>query len=241
MRWLHQVWIRGIQWAIDLNEQILFYPRLRRYYQSTGIQSPTILDVGSNKGQSIIFFRQLYQDARIFGFEPNRLLFQKLEKRWGSDPRILLYPMGVSDHVGELDLQITVTDETSTFEALNLSSEYLKMKARVLGVTPESMVVNRQRVRVLRLADFMHDQQLSRVDILKIDTEGHEYKCLNGLFIGEIPWPEYIQLEVHEDDMYVHREQLRQIPELLRSKGYRQDVVIPHGFGNFSEVIYKRI
>lgn len=233
--------VKVIQWALHLNEAIIFYPRLRRYYRQLGLSSPTILDVGSNKGQSIAFFRQIFGEAKIFGFEPNPVLFNRLQSKWSTDKRVFLSHTGVSEAVGELNLQITVTDETSTFEPLNPDSAYLKMKAQVLGVKPETMVMERHRVKVVRLSDFIREQQLSRVDILKIDTEGHEYKCLKGLFDGNTTLPGYIQLEVHEDDMYINREELRQIPALLQSKGYRRDAIIRHGFGNFSEVIYKRV
>ncbi len=230
-----------IQWAIHLNELLIFYPRLRRYYQNLGLAAPTIPDVGSNKGQSIAFFRQIFGGAQIFGFEPNLVLFNKLISKWNSDKKVFLSPTGVSAAPGELELQITVTDETSTFEPLNPDSAYLRMKSQVLGVKPETIVVERHRVKVVCLSDFIREQKLTKIDILKIDTEGHEYKCLLGLFDGNTVLPEYIQLEVHEDDMYVNREELRQIPELLQSKGYCLDAVIRHGFGNFSEVIYKRI
>jgi FkbM family methyltransferase len=241
MNLLGRIRVGIIQWAIHLNELLIFYPRLKRYYQNLGLSGPTILDVGSNKGQSIAFFRQIFGKAQIFGFEPNPVLFNKLLTEWNSDNKVFLSHVGVSEAPGDLELQITVTDETSTFEPLNPDSDYLKMKAKVLGVKPEEMVVERYRVKVIRLADFIREQQLPRVDILKIDTEGHEYKCLKGLFDGNTVLPEYIQLEVHEDDMYVNREELRQIPELLRTQGYRRDAVIEHGFGNFHEVIYKRI
>ncbi len=233
--------VKAIQIAIHLNEAIIFYPKLRRYYRRLGLASPTILDVGSNKGQSIAFFRQIFREAQIFSFEPNPVLIERLKSEWNSDHRVFLYHTGVSDHQGMLELQVTVTDETSTFEPLNPDSTYLKMKSRVLGVNPETMVTHRHKVRVLRLSDFIREQALRTVHILKIDTEGHEYKCLVGLFEDAAVLPEYIQLEVHEDDMYVNRDELKRIPELLSKHGYRQDAVIAHGFGDFSEVIYKRI
>lgn len=235
------MWVRAIQIAIHLNEAIIFYPKLRRYYRRIGLVSPTILDVGSNKGQSIAFFSQIFRGAQIYGFEPNPVLFEKLKSEWSSDNSIFICHAGVSDHKGMLELQVTVTDETSTFEPLNPDSSYLKMKSRVLGVRPDTMVTHRHMVDVLRLSDFIRERDLSKIHILKIDTEGHEYKCLVGLFEDASVIPDYIQLEVHEDDMYVNREELKRIPELLSKHGYRQDVVISHGFGDFSEVIYKRI
>ncbi len=233
--------VKAIQIAIHLNEAVIFYPKLRRYYRRLRLVSPTILDVGSNKGQSIAFFRQIFRDAQIFGFEPNPELFKRLKSEWNSDNRVFICHAGVSNQKGMLELQVTVTDETSTFEPLNPDSAYLKIKSRVLGVKPATMVTHRHEVEVLPLSDFINEQRLSKIHILKIDTEGHEYKCLAGLFADNNVLPDYIQLEVHEDDMYVNRDELKRIPELLSKYGYRQDAMINHGFGDFSEVIYKRI
>jgi FkbM family methyltransferase len=240
LNWIQKTRVKAIQVAIHLNEAIFFYPKLRRYYRRLVLDSPVILDVGSNKGQSISFFRQIFRDAHIFGFEPNPVLFERLKSEWHADRRVFLCHAGVSNQQGKLSLQVTVTDETSTFEPLNPESSYLKMKSRVLGVNPETIVTHRHEVAVLRLSDFIREQALSKIHILKIDTEGHEYKCLVGLFADAEILPDYIQLEVHEDDMYVNREELKRIPELLSKHGYRQDAVINHGFGDFYEVIYKR-
>lgn len=48
--------------------------------------------------------------------------------------------MGVSYINGELQLKETVTDEMSTFEEFNYHSNYLKMKASVLGISKEKVV-----------------------------------------------------------------------------------------------------
>lgn len=94
------LWVNAIQWAIHVNEQLLFYPKLRRYYKKLGLASPIILDVGSNKGQSIAFFRQIFGEAQIFGFEPNQLLFEKLLSKWNFDKQVFLSHAGVSESAG---------------------------------------------------------------------------------------------------------------------------------------------
>jgi FkbM family methyltransferase len=82
----------------------------------------------------------------------------------------------VSDINGQLELNETVTDETSTFEKLNYESNYLKMKADVLGVKKEDIIKDKYLVDVVRLSDFIKNKNINKIDILKIDTEGQLIK-----------------------------------------------------------------
>ncbi len=230
--------VKIIQALLDIHERIFFYPKLRAFYQKQKeIHQPTILDVGANKGQSIDFFLSLFPDARIFAFEPNPVLFQKLQQEYRENSLIHLVNKGVSNQNGQLELKETVTDETSTFEDLNYESKYLERKAKILGVNKDQLVRKSYWVDVIRLSDFIQEQGITDIHILKIDTEGHEYNCLKGLFLGDIPLIQFIQLEHHNDDMYLQAK--GQSPEkLLEEKGFASFEVIGHGFGNLDERIY---
>lgn len=230
--------VKIIQALLDIHERIFFYPKLRAFYQKQKENhQPTILDVGANKGQSIDFFLSLFPNARIFAFEPNPVLFQKLQQKYRGHSLIHLVNKGVSNQNGQLELKETVTDETSTFEDLNYESKYLERKTKILGVNKDQLVRKSYWVDVIRLSDFIQEQGITDIHILKIDTEGHEYNCLEGLFSGDIPLINFIQLEHHNDDMYLQAK--GQSPEkLLEEKGFPSFEVIGHGFGNLDERIY---
>ncbi len=115
----------------------------------------------------------IYPAAQIYAFEPNPRLHAKLVAKYGNNKQIHLFANGISDHAGELELQETLMDETSTFESLNYNSDYLKMKSSILGVSPQEIVTKSHVVSVIRLCDFISDNQIVSIDILKIDTEGH--------------------------------------------------------------------
>lgn len=237
---LSQLQLKVITVLIHVNEYLIFYPRLKKFYLSHIKQNkPFILDVGSNKGQTIDFFLKLYPDATICGFEPNGELYKDLCLKYKGDQRVRLYNLGVSNTNGKLLFKETITSETSTFEDLNYDSEYLKMKSRVLGVTPESIVKKAYEVDVITLADFINNEKIEQIDILKIDTEGHEYKCLLGLFTKKDINIQYIQLEQHNGGMYTNRVPNSTIDDLLHENNFHAINTIEHGFGDFKEVIYK--
>ena len=154
---------------------------------------------------------------------------------------IRLHNFGVSNIKGELVFHENILDETSTFEELNLDSKYLEKKAKVLGVTKENIVVANYKVNVIRLVDFLKENPEKEYDFLKIDVEGHELQCLQGLFANEetvLPI-RFIQLESHNDDMYLSNNQHEDIETILNKNGFEKTAEIKHGFGDFVEIIFE--
>ena len=230
-----------IQSLIHINEAIFFYPKLKKFYKDNlKNASVSILDVGANKGQSIDFFLGINPKAKITAFEPNKKLFQFLQEKYQSNANINLNNLGVSNTNGELEFNENILDETSTFESLNLESKYLEKKAKVLGVTKESIIVDKYKVAVITLSEFFKSNENSLFDVLKIDVEGHELQVLEGLFSdGNQIKIRLIQLESHNDDMYLSNSKHGDIDQLLNKNGYFEIAKIKHGFGDFAEIIYE--
>jgi FkbM family methyltransferase len=233
--------IKLIQALININENIFFYPKLRRFYEKINkSKQRIIIDVGANKGQSIEFFLKIFENAIIYAFEPNPKLYNRLIIKYQNKKNIKIYNLGVSDINGRLELNETITDETSTFEKLNYESNYLKMKANILGVSKENIIMDKYFVEVIQLSEFIKKESITKVDILKIDTEGHELNCLRGLFNQTPIEVTMIQIESHNDDMYMNITSKEEIPNLLSINGYKNCTKIKHGFGDFNEHIYSK-
>lgn len=231
-----------IQQLIHINEAIFFSPKLKKFYKANLTNNEVnILDVGANKGQSIDFFLDVNPNAKINAFEPNRKLFLYLQNKYKTNKNIQLHNLGVSNIKGELEFYENILDETSTFEELNLDSKYLEKKARLLGISKEDIIVDNYKVNVISILDFLDDNPNIFFDVLKIDVEGHELQCLQGLFSKEKKvFPiKYIQLESHNDDMYINNNQHQEIEKMLFENGFVQVANIKHGFGDFNEIIYK--
>ncbi len=231
-----------IQKLVHINEAIFFYPKLKRFYaENLKKENINIIDVGANKGQSIDFFLKINPNAAFDSFEPNKKLFVYLQNKYQTKENIKLHNFGASNIKGELVFHENILDETSTFEELNLDSKYLEKKAKVLGVTKENIIVDNYKVEVIRLIDFLKENPNKEFDVLKIDVEGHELQCLQGLFVNsnEVLPIRFIQLESHNDDMYLINNQHQDIESILNKNGFEKAAEIKHGFGDFAEIIYE--
>ncbi len=233
--------IKLIKRVIDVNEKLFFERKIRKFYKGSGTIN-TVIDVGANKGQSIDFFLGLNPDCIIYAVEPNPELFALLKKKYKDRSNIRLFNAGISDKTGEKIFFENVFDYTSSFEELNMESDYLKKKANVLGVKKEDIVKKSYPVHTMTLSQLIEEEKITApVDVLKIDTEGHEYYCLKGLFEGKGGEKiRYIQLESHNDDMYANRIGFDEITRLLNGKDFVECKRIPHGFGDFDEVVFQR-
>ena len=235
-----QVWLVGE--FIRLNEKFIFNQRLLKFYKNNLDKKINfVLDVGANSGQSIDLFLELNPACKIVAFEPNPRLAKNLKAKFEGNPNVQSFQLGISDTVGQKIFHENVFDATSTFEELEMSSKYLKTKSRILGVKPENIVVDSYSVETTTLSEFINNQCTEPISILKIDTEGHEYACLVGLFSKPLKQDiEYIQLEIHYDDMYQNGKTLEELTELLNKNGYELAAEVKHGFGEFVDAVFKR-
>jgi FkbM family methyltransferase len=117
--------------------------------------NPVIIDCGSNIGLSIIFFKKLYPDAQIIGFEPDSDIFKILQFNLSQFNLydVKIFPRAVW---------------------INESPLLFKQNGSVGGHLIDIEENNTIKVETARLKDFLNQ----RIDFLKIDVEGAEFEIL---------------------------------------------------------------
>ena len=229
-----------IRSLINLNEDIFFYPRLKKIYNGINKNQKLnlLIDVGVNRGQSVRFFKKINRDIEIFGFEPNKRLYNHLINK--KIKNLKVFNIGCSNISGELVFKENVIDESSTFEKINENSKWLKKKAMVIGTEKNKLIKRTYKVNVVRLNEFIISNLTDRIiDVIKIDVEGHEYKVLEGLFGNHKSRVRFIQIEIHDDDLYENHNEF--IQNILKKNGFVEVSKVKHGFGNFYDLIYKNL
>jgi FkbM family methyltransferase len=65
-----------------------------------------LMDVGANRGQSVLAFKNAAPGCRIVAFEPNRFLADRLIARYANDRNVQIEPCALSNQPGTLTLYI---------------------------------------------------------------------------------------------------------------------------------------
>jgi len=179
-------WILFIRRVIWATENTFFYPKLFRAYKKLRLTSMhgnnlVIFDVGGHHGQSIKFFKRLYPDAEIFSFEPQKASYEILRLRvakWRYKG-ISTYQFGLGDLTKTIDFHESALSETSTFILPNKDSLYLKKKNRFL-FQKKANLFKLISTNITTLDNFVSENKVNMIDILKIDVEGFELKVIQG-------------------------------------------------------------
>lgn len=139
-----------------------------------GKKTPVIFDVGAHKGESIQRFRSLFHDAIIHSFEPDNESYATIQKSWKNIPGIFLHNAGISSQTGTLTFHRNLKSSTSSFHAVNVDSAWAKNRSARHNVSPEEFTSLSYDVPVITIDGYMQDHDIQHIDLLKIDTQGHE-------------------------------------------------------------------
>lgn len=187
---------------IQLVDGLSFYYSYREifgrniYAFSTENSRPTIIDGGSNIGLSIVYFKQLFPEARIVGFEPDPEVFSVLESN--------IHALKLAD-VQLVNAAIWTNEEEITFFAEGADAGRL---AHPVGGKAE------QTVRATRLDKYLSGP----VDLLKLDIEGAEVDVLRDIS-DQLENVQRIFVEFHS---FVDQPQrLDELTAILRKAGFR--------------------
>ena len=172
-----------------------------------GCRIDIIFDVGANVGQTATHFRESFPKSTIHCFEPVKSTFETLTLSLVRDPQVICHNVALSDALGETTIYIT---DNSTMSSLKAPEQYTRAET----------------VKLSTVDAYASKAGVDRIDILKIDAEGHDLKVLKGagglLSNGRIA---FVLAEVGfmpGDDRHVLFDEVR---ELLRPYGHH-----PYGF-----------
>lgn len=116
---------------------------------------PVCVDIGVDKGWWSKFCLQQSPNCQIYAFEPNPISFQALEDEFQAEPRMTLFKKAISKETTHIHLVLAGENSNSR---------------QTEGAT---------LVETTTL-DFLFEKH-GRLDIIKIDTEGHEWTIFQSL------------------------------------------------------------
>lgn len=189
-------------------------------------KNQTIVQIGSHIGNTSNdpLFSNMDDDTNtLILVEPVPFLFEKLKnnynEKFGKNPHIIFINKAVSDFIGEIEM--TIPSEKNDFSKLppwasQLSSIYSDHALGHLNMLVEKIIV-----QTTTLDEIVKEYQLSNIDLLHTDTEGHDYTILMNYHF-EIK-PKKIMFEHKHMDGLCHADvKYKELLEKLASLGYKK-------------------
>ncbi len=145
----------GIHDTVDFDRRML-YSLIKKDF--------VCFDIGANIGETTLNFARLAPDGKVYSFEPVPFLFQRLKTNTGLNnfQNISLYNIAVSDKKEELFFDKPGNNNSS---GISMNKEKSSTSACVQSTTIDS---------------FVNENNIHKIDFIKIDVEGFENYVING-------------------------------------------------------------
>jgi len=189
-----------LSFLIDIYDKNIHQEKIFSFLKKIDIK--IIFDVGAHKGEFLESIKKLENYEKIYSFEPQKKIYEE-NKQLNEKYKISYLNLAISDYSGIKTLKINKKSSTSTFSEINSSSTWYKIKSLLISGNIKTSFISEEEVKTITLDDFCFKNKVENIDLLKIDTEGHEKEVLagaNSLFSKKKI--KYILIEFHSSKMY---------------------------------------
>ena len=135
-------------------------------------------------------------------FEPQIDIFKKLKNQYKERKNVMTFNYAISNKNGFRKLYINKHNLASTFLKFNLENKYLNYKAKLFNSSVREMTKKTENAKTKTLKRIINEKKIKKIDLAKIDTEGHELEVLKG-FGKKINIIKYFLIEFHQDSIYL--------------------------------------
>ncbi|WP_419767642.1 FkbM family methyltransferase [Arcobacter sp.] len=174
-----------------------------------------IFDVGAHIGEISELYTRLFPKHEIHSFEPYKDSFSKLLEKSEKNINIIPNQIALGSNIGKKFLNNNVASPTNSFLETHEKASYY-------WSAQWCTTIEKIEVDVTTIDYYCKEKNISKIDVLKLDTQGYEFEILKGaesmLSNNQIS---LIYSEVILSSTYINQKSLAQITDYLDTFGYR--------------------
>ncbi len=185
----------------NLIDKFIHQKKILYFLKNKNLSIKIWLDIGSHNGLYTDLIKNNFNLKKGYLFEPQKKIFKFIKNKYRNNKKINTYNLAISNSNKVKKIYINKHDLTSSLTKINEKNFYLKLKAILFGGNIKEMITNNYNIETIKLSYFIKQKKIKEVDLIKIDTEGHELSVLKGIE-KEIKIIKHILIEFHNNKIY---------------------------------------
>jgi len=173
-------------------------------------QSPVILDVGANTGIYSFVAKTISNNSIVYAFEPVERVYLKLVQN------IELNNFDITS-VNE-----ALSNQTGKAVIYDTNSEHTYSVAVNKNLNHSSIESIKTEIKIKRLDDFIKENNIQGIDLMKIDVESHEAEVLEGMGVFLERFKPNLLIEILDDGIAAN------VERILNGLGYQYFEIDEH-------------
>lgn len=197
--------------------------------------NPILFDIGANEGQSITRFKNIFKEFEIHSFEPNFQAFKSLKDNYGNYDNIFINNLAVGEKKEKKKFFETKKTTHSSFYKINEKSEWIRMRSKEHNTSIKGYTERSREVNIISIDEYCETNSISKIDLLKIDTQGYEEQVLSGCYnLIKNNSVDLIETEIMLDDVYDRNISIYDLEKFLKDS-HKLIGIKPKSFNNIYE------
>ena len=180
----------------DLVDNLIHQERIVKFIDNKNVK--IVVDIGAHKGEFLKHIKKIKSVRKIYSLEPQKKVYGDLLKEI-DNKKFFAYNIAISNRNGKQKMQINDFSMTSTLSKVNENSIYYKIKNLIIGNKKK----NFEYIKTEKLDLFTKKRKLNKIDLLKVDTEGHELNVVKS-GLKTLKKTKYLLIEFRQNDLYLN-------------------------------------
>ena len=138
----------------DVLDKYFHQQKILNYLKKNLEDIEIFFDIGSHKGTYTDLIINNFNVKKVVMFEPQKIIFKFIKKKYIKNRRIIIYNQAVSDKKNRQTLYINKHDLTSSLSRIDKKNRYLNIKARLFGGSINDMIKKKSDVNSSKLSEM---------------------------------------------------------------------------------------